>query len=139
MERTLCLVKPDGVSRNLIGEVIRTFEAEGLRVVALKMLRLSLPQAQRFYAVHRERPFFESLTRFVSSGPLVAMVLEGPEAISRVRRIIGATDPREAAPGTIRARWAENVERNVVHASDGPESAAVEIPFFFSQVEIQER
>jgi len=139
MERTLCLVKPDGVRKNLIGEVIRTFEVEGLRVIALKMLRLTREEAQRFYAVHRERPFFESLTTFVSSGPLVAMVLEGPEAIARVRQIIGATDPQEATPGTIRARYADNVEQNVVHASDGPQTAATEIPFFFSELEIQER
>ena len=136
MERTLSLIKPDAVSRNLIGEVIRRFEEKGLRVVALKRVRLTKAQAQAFYAVHRERPFFESLTTFMSSGPIVALVLEGEGAIRRVREIMGATDPQKADPGTIRADFGTSIEANAVHGSDSPESAAFEIPFFFNELEI---
>jgi len=136
VERTLSIVKPDGVESNLIGEVIGRFEREGLRVVALKMVRLTKEQAEGFYHVHRARPFYGSLTEFMSSGPCVAMVLEGEDAIAKVREVMGATDPAEAAPGTIRREFASNVERNVVHGSDSPESAEFEIGFFFSSLEL---
>ncbi len=137
-ERTLVIVKPDGVRKRLIGEVIRRFEGEGLKVVAMKMLRLSKAEAQGFYAVHRGKPFFEGLTTFMSQGPVVAMVLEGEGAIERVRTIMGATDPKEAAEGTIRRLYADNVQENIVHGSDSPESASFEIPYFFSAIEIME-
>jgi len=136
MERTLVIVKPDGVKKNLIGEVIKRFEQEGLRVIGLKMLKLSKEQAQGFYQVHKDKPFFDSLTDFMSSGPIVVMVLQGERAIERVREIMGATDPKKAAPGTIRARYADNIQENIVHGSDSPESAAYEIPYFFSSVEL---
>ena len=139
MERTLSIVKPDGVSKNLIGKVIRRFEKEGLRVIALKMINLTKAEAEGFYAVHRERPFFPSLTEFMSSGPCVVMVLEGKNAISRVRETMGATDPEKAAEGTIRKDFASNIERNIVHGSDSPESASFEISYFFNSLEICER
>lgn len=139
MERTLSIVKPDGVSKHLIGEVISRFEKEGLRVIALKMVKLSKTEAEGFYAVHRERPFFPSLTEFMSSGPCVVMVLQGENAISRVREIMGATDPEKAAEGTIRRDFASNIERNIVHGSDSPESASFEICYFFNCLEICER
>jgi nucleoside-diphosphate kinase len=138
LQKTLCMVKPDGVQRRLIGEVIRRFEKSGLRVVAVRMLRLEKREAEAFYSVHREKGFFESLTRFMSSGPIVAMVLEGPAAIQKVRELMGATNPREAAPGTIRAEFADEIEKNVVHGSDSPESANIEIPFFFSRLDLQD-
>ncbi|GAB4388483.1 MAG: nucleoside-diphosphate kinase [Thermodesulfovibrionales bacterium] len=136
MERTLSIVKPDGVKKNVIGQVISRFEKKGVRVAALKMLRVTAEQAGQFYVVHKERPFYEELKAFLSEGPIVVMVLEGNNAISVVREAMGATDPRKAAPGTIRADFAESIERNIVHGSDSPESAAYEIPFFFSAVEI---
>jgi len=136
MERTLVIVKPDGVKKNLIGEVIKRFEQEGLRVIGLKMLKLSKEQAQGFYQVHKDKPFFDSLTDFMSSGPIVVMVLEGERAIEKVREIMGATDPKKAAPGTIRAQYADNIQENIVHGSDSPESAAYEIPYFFSSTEL---
>jgi nucleoside-diphosphate kinase len=136
MERTLVIIKPDGVKKNLIGEVIRRFEQEGLRVIGLKMLKLSKGQAQGFYQVHKDKPFFDPLTDFMSSGPIVVMVLEGERAIERVREIMGATDPKKAAPGTIRAQYADNIQENIVHGSDSPESAAYEIPYFFSSIEL---
>jgi nucleoside-diphosphate kinase len=139
LERTLSIVKPDGVSKHLIGEVISRFEKEGLRVIALKMVKLSKTEAEGFYAVHRERPFFPSLTEFMSSGPCVVMVLQGENAISRVREIMGATDPEKAAKGTIRRDFASNIERNIVHGSDSPESASFEICYFFNCLEICER
>ena len=139
MERTLSIVKPDGVEKNLIGEVIGKFEKNGLRVIALKMLRLSKAEAEGFYAVHKERPFFQSLTDFMSSSPCVAMVLEGEDAISRVRETMGATDPSKAAQGTIRKAFATNIEKNIVHGSDSPQSASFEIKYFFSALEICER
>lgn len=139
MERTLSIVKPDGVSKNLIGEVIRRFEESRLKVIALKMVKLSKAQAQGFYAVHRERPFFSSLTDFMSSGPCVVMVLEGEDAISKVREIMGATDPAKAEPGTIRKELASNIEKNIVHGSDSSESASFEIGYFFNALEIHER
>jgi nucleoside-diphosphate kinase len=136
MERTLSIVKPDGVKRNIIGEVINRFEKNGLRIAALKKIILSKDEAKGFYIVHKERPFYESLTDFMSEGPIVVMVVEGGNAISKVRDIMGATNPANAAPGTIRRDFAENIERNVVHGSDSPESAAFEIPYFFSALEI---
>lgn len=139
MERTLSIVKPDGVGGNLIGEVLRRFEENALSLVALKMIHLSKKQAEGFYHVHRERPFFSSLTNFMSSGPCVVMVLEGEEAISRVRTIMGATNPEEAKPGTIRRDFASGIEKNIVHGSDSPESAAYEIGYFFSELEINSR
>lgn len=136
-ERTLVIVKPDAVSRGQIGEVIRRFEAAGLTIQALKMIRMDRPMAEGFYQVHRERPFFASLTAFMSSGPSVVMVVEGDGAIADVRRIMGATDPAQAEPGTIRRALGTGIERNVVHGSDSPESARYEIPYFFSAIELQ--
>jgi len=135
MERTLVMVKPDAVRRRLIGEVIGRFEATGLTIRALKMVSLDRREAEGFYAVHRERPFFASLTQFMSSGPLVALVLEGEGAIAKVRGLMGATDPAKAAPGTIRRDLASGIEQNVVHGSDSAESAAYEIPYFFAALE----
>ncbi len=137
LPRTLSMVKPDGVRKNLVGEVIRRFETAGLRVRALKMVHLKKNEAESFYDVHKEKGFFDSLTTFMSSGPVVAMVLEGEDAIARTREIMGATNPKDAAPGTIRADYADEVEKNIVHGSDSPENAAIEISFFFSQLEIQ--
>lgn len=136
MERTLSIVKPDGVKKNLVGEVIRRFEQKGLRIAALKMLNLSKDEAKGFYIVHKERPFYESLTIFMSEGPIVVMVVEGEHAIHKVREIMGATNPKDAAPGTIRADFASDIEHNIIHGSDSKESAAYEIPFFFSSIEI---
>ena len=136
MERTLSIVKPDGVVRGLIGEVIRRFERDGLKVVAMKMVRLTKAQAQEFYHVHRERPLFDSLTDFMSSGPAVVMVLEGENVIARNRELMGATDYRQAAEGTIRRDFATDIERNIVHGSDAPETASFEISFFFNELEI---
>jgi nucleoside-diphosphate kinase len=136
MERTLSIVKPDGVKKKIIGEVIKRFESAGLRIAGLKMIKLSLDDARGFYIVHKDKPFYESLTRFMSSGPVVVMVVEGKDAISKVREIMGATNPRDAAPGTIRADFASDMEHNIVHGSDSPESANFEIPYFFSSVEI---
>ncbi len=139
LERTLSIVKPDGVSKNLIGEVIGRFEKEGLRVVGLKMLKMTKAQAQGFYAVHKEKPFFDSLTDFMSSGPAVVMVLEGDDAIAKTRKIMGATNPKDAEPGSIRRQYADNVEQNIVHGSDSPENARVEIAYFFNALEINSR
>jgi nucleoside-diphosphate kinase len=139
VERTLSIVKPDGVERDLIGEVVRRFEAAGLRVIALKMVRLDAEQARGFYHVHRERPFFASLVSFMTSGPIVPMVLEGDDAIARVRQIMGATDPAKADPGTIRRDHASSIEKNIVHGSDGPDTARFEIGYFFSPLELQSR
>jgi nucleoside-diphosphate kinase len=135
-QRTLSIVKPDGVSKGLIGEVIGRFEKEGLRVAALKMLALVKEEAEGFYAVHRSKPFFDSVTDFMSSGPVVVMVLEGEGAIQKVRRIMGATKPEEAEEGTIRREFASSVEKNIVHGSDSPETAAFEISYFFNTLEI---
>lgn len=135
-QRTLSIVKPDGVSKGLIGEVIGRFEKEGLRLVALRMLGLVKEEAQGFYAVHRSKPFFDSVTDFMSSGPVVVMVLEGEAAIQKVRRIMGATNPEEAEEGTIRREFASSVEKNIVHGSDSPETAAIEISYFFNALEI---
>ncbi|WP_366934800.1 MULTISPECIES: nucleoside-diphosphate kinase [Thermodesulfovibrio] len=136
MERTLVIIKPDAVSKNLIGEIISRFEKQGLRVAALKKLKLTKEGAKGFYIVHKDRPFYESLTDFMSEGPIVVMVLEGEDAIARVRKIMGATNPAQAEEGTIRKDFAENIERNAVHGSDSPQSAAYEIPYFFSALEI---
>jgi nucleoside-diphosphate kinase len=137
MERTLSIVKPDGVKKNLIGEVIKRFEKNGLRIAALKMLKLSKDDAKGFYIIHKERPFYESLTTFMSEGPIVVMVIKGENAINKVREIMGATNPKDAAPGTIRSDFASDIEHNIVHGSDSKESASYEIPFFFSAVETQ--
>ena len=136
MERTLSIVKPDGVERGLIGEVIKRFEVTGLKVIGLKMVTMSKGEAEGFYAVHRGKSFFESLTAFMSSGPAVVMVLEGDNAIQRVRELMGATDPQEAAAGTLRKQFGSNIERNVVHGSDGPDTAAFEIGYFFHALEM---
>ena len=136
MQRTLCIVKPDAVARALIGSIIQTFEGNGLRVVALRRMRLSKEDAGRFYHVHRERPFFDSLTDYMTSGAIVPMVLEGENAIARVRELMGATDPAKAAEGTIRKLYGESIERNSVHGSDAPETAAFETTFFFTGKEI---
>ena len=136
MERTLSLIKPDGVQRGLIGEVVKRFEQAGLRIAGMKMIRLTREQARAFYAVHRERPFYDSLTQFMSSGPIVAMVLEGDDAIQKNRDIMGATNYRDAAPVTIRHDFARDIEKNIVHGSDSPQSAVSEMGFFFSQLEI---
>jgi nucleoside-diphosphate kinase len=136
IERTLSIIKPDATRRNLTGEVVARLEKGGLRVIAQKRLRLSLEQAQAFYAVHKERPFYGDLCRFMTSGPVVAQVLEGDDAVARNREIMGATNPANAAPGTIRKDFAESVEANSVHGSDSAENAAAEIRFFFSDIEI---
>jgi nucleoside-diphosphate kinase len=136
MEKTLSIVKPDGIRKNVIGEVIKRFELHGLRIAALRMLRLSKDEAKRFYIVHKERPFYDSLTSFMSEGPIVVMVVEGEQAITQVRDIMGATNPKEAKPGTIRSDLASDVEHNIVHGSDSKESAAYEIPFFFPSLDI---
>ena len=138
-ERTLAIVKPDGVAAGKVGKVIARIEAERLRIVGLRLVRLSRAQAEGFYAVHRERPFFAALTAFMSSGAAVAMVLEGEGAIARWREIMGATDPAKAAAGTLRRELAENIERNVVHGSDGPDTARQEIAFFFDAAQILSR
>ena len=135
-ERTLSIIKPDATKRNLTGAIIDRFERRGLRIVAQKRLRLTTEQAERFYAVHAERPFYRSLVRFMTSGPVVVQVLEGPDAIAVNREVMGATDPAKAAPGTIRKDFAESIEANSVHGSDSPETAAQEIAFFFAETEI---
>ena len=133
LERTLSIVKPDGVGRNLIGDVYQRFERAGLRIIAARMLHLTQRQAEGFYEVHRERPFFRDLCRYMTSGPVMVQVLEGESAVSRHREIMGATDPKKAAPGTIRADLATSIEENVVHGSDSVENAAREIAYFFAQ------
>ncbi len=135
-ERTLSIIKPDATKRNLTGAIIDRFERRGLRIVAQKRLRLTTEQAERFYAVHAERPFYRSLVRFMTSGPVVVQVLEGPDAIAVNREVMGATDPAKAAPGTISKDFAESIEANSVHGSDSAETAAQEIAFFFSALEI---
>jgi len=136
VERTLSIVKPDGVAKNLIGEVYRRFEKAGLSIVAAKMMKLRQDQAEGFYAVHKARPFYADLVRYMSSGPVMVQVLEGESAIKANRDIMGATNPKQAAPGTIRADFAASIEENVVHGSDGPETAKNEIAFFFSEAEL---
>ncbi len=136
VERTLSIVKPDGVARNLIGDVYRRFEQAGLRIVAARMLHLSQADAEAFYGVHRERGFFKDLVKFMTSGPVIVQVLEGEGAIAKNREVMGATDPKKAAPGTIRADLARSIDENVVHGSDAPDTAAREIGFFFRETEI---
>jgi nucleoside-diphosphate kinase len=136
VERTLSIVKPDGVGRNLIGDVYRRFEQAGLRVVAARMMRLSQSEAEGFYAVHRERPFFKDLVRFMTSGPVMVQVLEGESAIAKNREVMGATDPKKAAKGTIRADLATSIDENIVHGSDAPDTAAREISYFFREIEL---
>jgi nucleoside-diphosphate kinase len=133
LERTLSIVKPDGVARNLIGDVYHRFEKAGLRIVAARMLQLTQRQAEGFYAVHRERPFFRDLCAYMTSGPVMVQVLEGESAVQRHRDIMGATDPKKAAPGTVRADLATSIEENVVHGSDSAENAAREIAYFFAE------
>ncbi len=139
MERTLSIIKPDGVAKNVIGEVIKRFETDGIKVAAMKMIHLTKTQAQGFYAVHKERPFFNSLTDFMTSGPIVVMVLEGDDVIARNRKLMGATNFEEAEEGTIRKDYATDIEKNVVHGSDAPETAAFEIGYFFNALEVQAR
>ena len=131
VEQTLSIIKPDGVKKNLIGEIYRRFEAAGLEILGARMMRLTTSQAEGFYAVHRERPFYKDLVRYMTSGPVMVQVLSGEDAIARNRDIMGATNPADAAPGTIRADFADSIEQNVVHGSDGPATAATEIAFFF--------
>ncbi len=135
METTLAIVKPDGVSRGLIGEVVKRIEGNGLKIKAMKMIQMTQTQAQGFYAVHKERPFFDSLTAFMVSGPAVVMILEGDSAIKRWRDMMGATNYKEAAEGTIRRDFATDIEKNVVHGSDAPETAAFETGYFFNAFE----
>ena len=139
LERTLSIVKPDGVQKNLIGEVYRRFEKAGLRLVAARMMHLSTRAAEGFYAVHRGRPFFNDLVEFMISGPVMIQVLEGEDAIARNRELMGATDPKKAAAGTIRADFAQSIDANAVHGSDAPETARTEIAYFFAQSEVYSR
>jgi len=135
-EHTLAIIKPDAVKKEAIGDIIHRYEAAGLRPLAMKMIRLTKSDAEGFYDVHRQRPFFDSLTTFMASGPLVVLVLEGKDAIKRNRELMGATDPGKAAPGTIRAAYGTNIEYNAVHGSDSPETARVEIGYFFSGLDL---
>lgn len=135
-ELTLAIIKPDAVSKNLAGPIIEVIEEQGLQIAAMKLLFLSRAQAEGFYQVHRDKPFFESLTRFMSEGPIIALVLRADNAIPRWRQLMGATNPEKADEGTIRKRFAESIERNAVHGSDGPETARFEIGYFFSSLEI---
>ncbi len=135
MEKTLAIVKPDGVAHGVIGEVIKRIEANGLKIAAMKLIRMTKAQAQGFYAVHKERPFFDSLTDFMTSGPVVVMILSGENAIAKWREMMGATNYKEAAEGTIRREFATDIEKNVVHGSDAPETAAFETGYFFNAFE----
>ena len=139
VERTLSIIKPDAVAKNVIGQIYARFEGAGLKVVAARMMHLSEEQAEGFYAVHRERPFFRDLVKFMTSGPVVVQVLEGDAAIQRNRDLMGATDPKKAARGTIRADFADSIDANAVHGSDGPSTAATEIAYFFAAVDIHPR
>lgn len=138
-ERTLVIVKPDAVAKGVAGKIISRFEEAGLRILAAKMVHLSKEQAAGFYIVHKDRPFYASLCAFMTEGPCIPMVLEGDNAIGRVRELMGATDPAKAAPGTIRRQYASSIEANAVHGSDSPESAAFEIPYFFDALELHGR
>src|SRR5947207_15533389 len=139
LERTFSIVKPDGVRKNLIGAVYQRFEQAGLRVISARMLQLSQAQAEGFYGVHRERPFFKDLVKYMTSGPVMIQVLEGENAVVTNRELMGATDPKKAAAGTIRADFASSIEENVVHGSDSPENAAIEIAFFFAGSDLYSR
>src|SRR5690554_2374199 len=139
IERTLSIIKPDAVAKNAIGQIVARFEAAGLKVVAARLVQLSRAEAEGFYAVHKERPFFNDLVEFMISGPVFVQVLEGENAIAKNRELMGATNPKEAAPGTIRADFAESIDANAVHGSDAPETAAVEIAYFFAATEVHSR
>jgi nucleoside-diphosphate kinase len=139
LERTLSIVKPDGVQKNLIGEVYRRFEGAGLRIIAARMLQLTQAQAEGFYAVHRERPFFKDLVKYMSSGPVIVQVLEGENAVAKHRELMGATDPKKADKGTIRADLAASIEENVVHGSDSADNAKTEIAYFFAATDLWAR
>jgi len=139
VERTLSIIKPDAVAKNVIGQIYARFEGAGLKIVAARMMHLSQAQAEGFYAVHRERPFFRDLVKFMTSGPVIVQVLEGDAAIQRNRDLMGATDPKKAAQGTIRADLADSIDANAVHGSDGPATAATEIAYFFPAVDIHSR
>lgn len=138
MERTYCMVKPDGVQRNAVGEVIARFERKGIKIVGLKMMQIPQATAEKHYAEHKEKPFFKDLVDFITSGPVVAMVLEGENVISMVRGMMGATNPKDSAPGTIRGDFGITIDKNVIHGSDSPESAAREIGIFFKPEELVE-
>ena len=139
VERTFSMIKPDAVAKNVIGKIYSRFETNGLKVIAARMVHLSRREAEGFYAVHRERPFFKDLVEFMISGPVMAQVLEGEGAIAKNRELMGATDPKKAAPGTIRADFAESIDANAVHGSDGPDTAAIEIAYFFPALNIYSR
>lgn len=136
MERTLSIIKPDAVEKGLVGEILAKIQSEGLKIIGLKMLRLSRAQAEGFYAVHRERPFFADLVAFMISGPVVVTTLEGPDAIARYRKLMGATDPAKAEAGTLRKLYASSIQNNAVHGSDGPETARTEVAYFFSSLKL---
>ena len=138
-ERTLSIIKPDGVEKNVIGDCFRRFEQGGLKIVATKMIHMDQKKAEGFYAVHKERPFFASLVKFMTRGPVVVSVLEGENAIAKNRELMGATDPKKAAPGTIRADFAQSIDANAVHGSDGPETARTEVAYFFPALSIYSR
>lgn len=139
MERTLTIIKPDAVQRNLTGKILARLESEGFVMLGLKMVYLSKPDAERFYRVHRDRPFFDSLTSYMASGPAIPILLQRDQAVHRLREVMGATDPAQAAAGTIRQAWGLNVEQNAIHGSDAPDTAAAEIAFFFNHLEYRER
>ena len=139
IQRTLSIIKPDAVAKNVIGQIIARFEGAGLKVIAGRLVHLSAAEAGQFYAVHKERPFFKDLVEFMISGPVFVQVLEGEDAIAKNRDLMGATDPKKAAPGTIRANFAESIDANAVHGSDAPETAAVEVAFFFPGMNIYSR
>ncbi len=138
-ERTLSIIKPDAVAKNVIGQIYSRFESHGLKIVGARMMMLSIQQAQGFYAVHRERPFFKDLVKFMTSGPVMIQVLEGEGAIQKNRDLMGATDPKKAAPGTIRADFADSIDANAVHGSDGAQTAGSEIAYFFSSLDLHSR
>jgi len=139
IERTLSIIKPDAVAKNVIGKIVSRFEAAGLKIVAAKLVHLSRNEAEQFYSVHKERPFFKDLVEFMISGPVFVQVLEGEDAIAKNRDLMGATDPKKAAPGTIRADFADSIDANAVHGSDAPETAAVEVAFFFPGMNVYSR
>jgi len=139
IQRTLSIIKPDAVGKNVIGDIIRRFEENGLEVIAARMVHLSTPQAGQFYAVHKARPFYQDLCAYISSGPVLAMALEGQNAVSLNRQLMGATNPRDAEEGTIRADHADSIETNAVHGSDSTENAAIEISFFFGDIDLHSR
>jgi nucleoside-diphosphate kinase len=139
IERTLSIIKPDAVAKNVVGQILSRFESGGLKIIAARMMQLSRADAEAFYAVHRERPFFKDLVGFMVSGPVMVQVLEGENAIARNRELMGATDPKKAAPGTIRADFADSIDANAVHGSDGPDTARAEVAFFFPSMNIHSR